>query len=156
MDISGGPFDLMSRRLIVASSRVIAERIAKEITEFDVGRDDADDQSTSIIFPSSPQPTEQLLKRVAVLYLTSFALRTKTMNLPLKNSRVGLLNIQHLIFWSSFCFIVLLLHFDIHSFSLSILRPSIHPSILFCLSGVRSRWQQVFYIYSNVMLYSVI
>ncbi|XP_063339516.1 inositol monophosphatase 1-like [Pelmatolapia mariae] len=43
MDISGGPFDLMSRRLIVASSRMIAERIAKEITEFDVGRDDTDD-----------------------------------------------------------------------------------------------------------------
>ncbi|XP_040922303.1 inositol monophosphatase 2 [Toxotes jaculatrix] len=42
MDISGGPFDLMSRRLIVASSRAIAERIAKEITEFHVGRDDAD------------------------------------------------------------------------------------------------------------------
>lgn len=39
----GGPFDLMSRRLIVASSRVIAERIAKEITEFHVGRDDAGD-----------------------------------------------------------------------------------------------------------------
>ncbi|CAK6967496.1 inositol monophosphatase 2 [Scomber scombrus] len=42
MDISGGPFDLMSRRLIVASSRVIAERIAKEITEFNVGRDDTE------------------------------------------------------------------------------------------------------------------
>ncbi|XP_045917241.1 inositol monophosphatase 1-like [Micropterus dolomieu] len=42
MDISGGPFDLMSRRLIIASSRAIAERIAKEITEFDVGRDDTD------------------------------------------------------------------------------------------------------------------
>ncbi|KAM3593845.1 uncharacterized protein V6R79_023307 [Siganus canaliculatus] len=42
MDISGGPFDLMSRRLIVASSKVIAERISKEITEFQVGRDDAD------------------------------------------------------------------------------------------------------------------
>ncbi|XP_028290181.1 inositol monophosphatase 2 [Gouania willdenowi] len=40
MDIMGGPFDLMSRRLIVASSRAIAERIAKEITVFDVGRDD--------------------------------------------------------------------------------------------------------------------
>lgn len=37
----GGPFDLMSRRLIVASSRKIAERIAKEIKEFEVGRDDA-------------------------------------------------------------------------------------------------------------------
>lgn len=42
MDISGGPFDVMSRRLIVASSRVIADRIAKEITEFNVGRDDTD------------------------------------------------------------------------------------------------------------------
>lgn len=42
IDISGGPFDLMSRRLIAASSRSIAERIAKEVTEFPVGRDDAD------------------------------------------------------------------------------------------------------------------
>ncbi|XP_042366332.1 inositol monophosphatase 1-like [Plectropomus leopardus] len=42
MDISGGPFDLMSRRLIVASSRAIAERIAKEVTQFHVGRDDTD------------------------------------------------------------------------------------------------------------------
>lgn len=38
----GGPFDLMSRRLIVASSRAIAQRIAKEITEFHVGRDDTE------------------------------------------------------------------------------------------------------------------
>ncbi|XP_029935413.1 inositol monophosphatase 1-like [Myripristis murdjan] len=43
MDISGGSFDLMSRRLVVASSRAIAERIAKEITEFPCGRDDAED-----------------------------------------------------------------------------------------------------------------
>lgn len=42
MDISGGPFDLMSRRLIVASSRAIAERIVKEITPFPVGRDDTE------------------------------------------------------------------------------------------------------------------
>ncbi|XP_056290081.1 inositol monophosphatase 1-like [Pseudoliparis swirei] len=42
MDISGGPFDLMSRRLIVASSRAIARRVANEITEFPVGRDDTD------------------------------------------------------------------------------------------------------------------
>lgn len=40
MDISGGPFDLMSRRLIIASSRAIAERLVKEIKEFPVGRDD--------------------------------------------------------------------------------------------------------------------
>ncbi|XP_071387644.1 inositol monophosphatase 1-like isoform X1 [Centroberyx affinis] len=42
MDISGGPFDLMSRRLIIASSRAIAERIAKEITVFPCGRDDTE------------------------------------------------------------------------------------------------------------------
>ncbi|XP_076014095.1 inositol monophosphatase 1-like [Genypterus blacodes] len=42
MDISGGPFDVMSRRLIVASSKAIAERIAKEVTVFPCGRDDAD------------------------------------------------------------------------------------------------------------------
>ncbi|KAM9826879.1 inositol monophosphatase 1-like [Neosynchiropus ocellatus] len=40
VDVSGGPFDLMSRRLIAASSGAIAERITKEITEFNVGRDD--------------------------------------------------------------------------------------------------------------------
>lgn len=40
----GGPFDLMSRRLIVASSEAIAQRIAKAITEFQVGRDDTDGQ----------------------------------------------------------------------------------------------------------------
>uniref|UniRef100_A0A1A8L9N7 Inositol-1-monophosphatase n=1 Tax=Nothobranchius pienaari TaxID=704102 RepID=A0A1A8L9N7_9TELE len=43
VDISGGPFDLMSRRLIVASSRTIAERISKALTQFPVGRDDKDD-----------------------------------------------------------------------------------------------------------------
>ncbi|XP_057680685.1 inositol monophosphatase 1-like [Corythoichthys intestinalis] len=42
VDISGGPFDLMSRRLIAASSRAVAERLASYITEFPVGRDDAD------------------------------------------------------------------------------------------------------------------
>ncbi|KAM4606709.1 inositol monophosphatase 1-like isoform 1-T2 [Polymixia lowei] len=42
MDISGGPFDLMSRRLITASSRAIAERIVQEITEFPCGRDDTE------------------------------------------------------------------------------------------------------------------
>ncbi|KAJ8276995.1 hypothetical protein GJAV_G00070230 [Gymnothorax javanicus] len=40
MDITGGPFDLMSRRLIVASSRAIAERIAQELQVFPCGRDD--------------------------------------------------------------------------------------------------------------------
>ncbi|XP_034022619.1 inositol monophosphatase 1-like [Thalassophryne amazonica] len=43
MDISGRPFDLMSLRLIVASSRAIAERIVKEIKQFPCCRDDTDD-----------------------------------------------------------------------------------------------------------------
>uniref|UniRef100_A0A4W5QRQ6 Inositol-1-monophosphatase n=1 Tax=Hucho hucho TaxID=62062 RepID=A0A4W5QRQ6_9TELE len=42
MDISGGPFDLMSRRLIIASSRTIAERISQVIKAFPVGRDDTE------------------------------------------------------------------------------------------------------------------
>ncbi|KAM6953540.1 inositol monophosphatase 1-like [Aplochiton taeniatus] len=41
-DISGGPFDLMSRRMIIASSQTIAKRLAQEITEFPVGRDDTE------------------------------------------------------------------------------------------------------------------
>ncbi|XP_039610266.1 inositol monophosphatase 1-like isoform X1 [Polypterus senegalus] len=40
LDITGGPFDLMSRRLIAASSRAVGERIAKEIQAFPCGRDD--------------------------------------------------------------------------------------------------------------------
>ncbi|XP_072547338.1 inositol monophosphatase 1-like isoform X1 [Salminus brasiliensis] len=42
MDITGGAFDLMSRRLITASSRGIAECIAKKIQQFPCGRDDAE------------------------------------------------------------------------------------------------------------------
>ncbi|XP_019728291.1 inositol monophosphatase 1-like [Hippocampus comes] len=41
VDISGGPFDLMSRRLIAASSAAVAERLASHIVDFHVGRDDA-------------------------------------------------------------------------------------------------------------------
>lgn len=37
----GGPFDLMSRRLIAASSTAVAERLASHIVDFPVGRDDA-------------------------------------------------------------------------------------------------------------------
>ncbi|XP_048385999.1 inositol monophosphatase 1 isoform X1 [Stegostoma tigrinum] len=40
LDISGGPFDLMSRRVIAASSRAIAERIAKEVQIIPFQRDD--------------------------------------------------------------------------------------------------------------------
>uniref|UniRef100_A0A8C4ZBI9 Inositol-1-monophosphatase n=1 Tax=Gadus morhua TaxID=8049 RepID=A0A8C4ZBI9_GADMO len=40
VDITGGPFDLMSRRLIVASSPRVAQRIAQELTVFPCGRDD--------------------------------------------------------------------------------------------------------------------
>ncbi|XP_046880346.1 inositol monophosphatase 1-like [Hypomesus transpacificus] len=43
MDISGGQFDLMSRRLIIASSRTIAEHIASKVTVFPCGRDDLED-----------------------------------------------------------------------------------------------------------------
>ncbi|XP_077411075.1 inositol monophosphatase 1-like [Vanacampus margaritifer] len=42
VDISGGPFDLMSRRLIAASSGAVARRLSGHLTEFHVGRDDAD------------------------------------------------------------------------------------------------------------------
>ncbi|KAK5849911.1 hypothetical protein PBY51_014208 [Eleginops maclovinus] len=41
LDVDGGPFDLMSRRMISANNMVIAERIIKEIEIFDSVRDDA-------------------------------------------------------------------------------------------------------------------
>lgn len=41
LDVNGGPFDLMSRRMLSANNMVIAERIIKEIDPFDVVRDDA-------------------------------------------------------------------------------------------------------------------
>ncbi|XP_070798267.1 inositol monophosphatase 1 [Pituophis catenifer annectens] len=41
LDISGGPFDLMSRRIIAANCQAIAERIAKEIQIIPLKRDDA-------------------------------------------------------------------------------------------------------------------
>ena len=37
----GGPFDLMSRRMVSANNKVIADRIIKEIEIFQVVRDDA-------------------------------------------------------------------------------------------------------------------
>ncbi|KAG5851041.1 inositol monophosphatase 1-like [Anguilla anguilla] len=40
MDVAGGPFDLMSRRLITASSRAVAERIVQQLQVFPCGRDD--------------------------------------------------------------------------------------------------------------------
>ncbi|XP_074135065.1 inositol monophosphatase 1 isoform X1 [Sminthopsis crassicaudata] len=40
LDVTGGPFDLMSRRVIAASSRALAERIAKEIQLIPLQRDD--------------------------------------------------------------------------------------------------------------------
>ncbi|KAM5280855.1 inositol monophosphatase 1 [Ctenodactylus gundi] len=42
MDVTGGPFDLMSRRIIAANSRALAERIAKEIQIVPFQRDDED------------------------------------------------------------------------------------------------------------------
>lgn len=38
--LSGGPFDLMSRRMICANNKTIADRIIKEIEIFEVTRDD--------------------------------------------------------------------------------------------------------------------
>ena len=40
-DILGGPFDLMSRRMVCANSDIIANRIIKEIEIFPAERDDA-------------------------------------------------------------------------------------------------------------------
>ncbi|XP_068956293.1 inositol monophosphatase 1 isoform X3 [Petaurus breviceps papuanus] len=40
LDVTGGPFDLMSRRIIAASSRALAERISKEIQLIPLRRDD--------------------------------------------------------------------------------------------------------------------
>ncbi|XP_038665084.1 inositol monophosphatase 1 [Scyliorhinus canicula] len=40
LDISGGPFDMMSRRVIAAGSRAIAERIAQEVQTIPYQRDD--------------------------------------------------------------------------------------------------------------------
>uniref|UniRef100_A0A8C2X9M4 Inositol-1-monophosphatase n=1 Tax=Cyclopterus lumpus TaxID=8103 RepID=A0A8C2X9M4_CYCLU len=41
LDVDGGPFELMSRRMMSANNDVIAQRIIKEIEIFDVVRDDA-------------------------------------------------------------------------------------------------------------------
>ncbi|XP_045907173.1 inositol monophosphatase 1 [Micropterus dolomieu] len=41
MDVEGGEVDLMSRRIIAANSRAIAERLVKEIDSFSLPRDDA-------------------------------------------------------------------------------------------------------------------
>ncbi|XP_044223291.1 inositol monophosphatase 1-like isoform X1 [Thunnus albacares] len=41
MDVEGGPVDMMSRRIVAANSRTIAERIVKEIDAFSPPRDDA-------------------------------------------------------------------------------------------------------------------
>lgn len=40
MDVTGGPFDLMSRRVIAANSKVIGQRIAKELQIIPFERDD--------------------------------------------------------------------------------------------------------------------
>ncbi|XP_060920403.1 inositol monophosphatase 1-like [Labrus mixtus] len=41
LDVDGGPFDLMSRRMVSANNMVIAKRIIKEIEIFPAERDDA-------------------------------------------------------------------------------------------------------------------
>nr|XP_057916368.1 inositol monophosphatase 1-like [Doryrhamphus excisus]XP_057916369.1 inositol monophosphatase 1-like [Doryrhamphus excisus] len=42
LDVDGGPFDLMSRRMVSANNNIIAHRIIKEIDIFPVERDDAE------------------------------------------------------------------------------------------------------------------
>ncbi|XP_010770736.1 inositol monophosphatase 1-like [Notothenia coriiceps] len=41
LDVDGGPFDVMSRRMVSGNNRVIVDRIIKEIEIFDTVRDDA-------------------------------------------------------------------------------------------------------------------
>lgn len=41
MDVEGGPVDLMSRRIVAANNRTVAQRIVKEIDAFSPTRDDA-------------------------------------------------------------------------------------------------------------------
>ncbi|XP_036377452.1 inositol monophosphatase 1-like [Megalops cyprinoides] len=41
LDVDGGPFDLMSRRMVSANNKTIADRIIKEIDIFPAERDDA-------------------------------------------------------------------------------------------------------------------
>ncbi|XP_056155375.1 inositol monophosphatase 1-like [Lampris incognitus] len=41
LDVDGGPFDLMSRRMVSANNKTIADRIIKEIDIFEAERDDA-------------------------------------------------------------------------------------------------------------------
>uniref|UniRef100_A0A3B3D0H7 Inositol-1-monophosphatase n=1 Tax=Oryzias melastigma TaxID=30732 RepID=A0A3B3D0H7_ORYME len=45
LDVDGGDVDLMSRRIVAANNRTIAERIVKEIESFTLQRDDAPLQS---------------------------------------------------------------------------------------------------------------
>lgn len=44
MDVEGGEVDLMSRRIVAANSRTVAQRIVKEIESFSPSRDDATSQ----------------------------------------------------------------------------------------------------------------
>lgn len=39
--IAGGPFDLMSRRMLSANNQTIADRLVREIDVFEEERDDA-------------------------------------------------------------------------------------------------------------------
>lgn len=45
----GGPFDLMSRRMICANDATIAQRIIKEIEIFEVTRDDKPAEESEVM-----------------------------------------------------------------------------------------------------------
>ncbi|KAG7262635.1 hypothetical protein CRUP_007865 [Coryphaenoides rupestris] len=42
LDVNGGPFDLMSRRMLSANNQTIADRLIREIDVFEAERDDAE------------------------------------------------------------------------------------------------------------------
>lgn len=46
MDVDGGPFDLMSRRVLAANNKTIAARLVKEIDVFSAKRDDAPEEES--------------------------------------------------------------------------------------------------------------
>ncbi|XP_048858116.1 inositol monophosphatase 1 isoform X1 [Brienomyrus brachyistius] len=47
MDVEGGPLDLMSRRVVAANSKSVAERIVKEIEAFPAERDDVSEAGSA-------------------------------------------------------------------------------------------------------------
>ncbi|ERE81737.1 inositol monophosphatase 1-like protein [Cricetulus griseus] len=79
MDVTGGPFDLMSRRIIAANNKTLAERIAKEIEIIPLQRDDE----------KAFQFYEILLLYSIVLAILAFLFPYKVKNCPFKGEGDG-------------------------------------------------------------------